>query len=172
MEGIGRDSRTGTATIGRLTVEPNGVTTIPGKVSCVVDIRNADAGRQRKMVDALTAAHVEIAKRRRVTIDEVPIGWRDPVMLFAWVRRALGDACASLRLPYRVLTSGAGHDAALVAMTAPAGMLFVATPNGLSHVPEEACRMTDVALACHVLRGAMVTLDGQIASLPDDPYGS
>jgi acetylornithine deacetylase/succinyl-diaminopimelate desuccinylase-like protein len=97
-----------------------------------------------------------------------PIGWRDPVMLFAWVRQALGKACATHGQRYRVMTSGAGHDAALVAMNAPAGMLFVATPNGLSHVPDEECRMTDVGVACHVLREAMITLDAQIDSLPDD----
>lgn len=45
------------------------------------------------------------------------------------------------------LTSGAGHDSAVLAAVAPAGMLFVRSAGGVSHTPAEACADDDVAAA-------------------------
>jgi allantoate deiminase len=45
------------------------------------------------------------------------------------------------------MTSGAGHDAMVVAPHLPAAMLFLRTPNGLSHHPDETVRPDDVQLA-------------------------
>ena len=47
----------------------------------------------------------------------------------------------------RSITSGAGHDAMIVARRVPAAMLFLRTPGGLSHHPDEAVLPDDVAAA-------------------------
>lgn len=167
VERIGRDARHGVATIGRLDVEPNSPTTVPGGVRAVIDVRDVDAGRQRASVDAVRAAIDEIAHRRGTPATVTEIASRSPVMLSAWPRRALAGACADMQLPYRVLASGAGHDAAVVAHTAPAAMLFVPTPNGRSHAPDEACRVEDVAAACAVLAGALRRLDTEATAVAE-----
>ena len=170
VERVGREARHGVATIGRLDVGPNSPTTVPGTVRAVVDVRDVDAGRQRASVEAVRAAIAAVAERRGTPATVTSLGSRAPVMLSAWPRRALTAACADAQLPYRVLPSGAGHDAAVVAHTAPAAMLFVPTPNGRSHAPDEACRTEDVAAACVVLAGALRRLDDDAAgaaALPD-----
>jgi allantoate deiminase len=48
------------------------------------------------------------------------------------------------------MVSGAGHDAMILAAAVPAGMLFLRTPKGLSHHPEEAVSEADVGAACAV----------------------
>jgi len=49
-----------------------------------------------------------------------------------------------------VLTSGAGHDAMIIAQAMPAAMLFVRSPGGVSHHPDETALVEDVeaALIC------------------------
>jgi allantoate deiminase len=43
--------------------------------------------------------------------------------------------------------SGAGHDAMIMAQKAPAAMIFLRTPGGISHDPAESVEMVDVAKA-------------------------
>jgi allantoate deiminase len=45
------------------------------------------------------------------------------------------------------MTSGAGHDAMIVASKIPTAMLFLRSPGGLSHHPDETVMESDVAAA-------------------------
>ena len=45
------------------------------------------------------------------------------------------------------MTSGAGHDAMIVARRVPSAMLFLRSPGGLSHHPDESVLPEDVAAA-------------------------
>ena len=47
----------------------------------------------------------------------------------------------------QAVVSGAGHDAMVMARQVPAAMLFVRTPGGISHHPNEAVRVEDVEAA-------------------------
>jgi allantoate deiminase len=49
------------------------------------------------------------------------------------------------------LSSGAGHDAAIMASIAPVTMLFVRCAGGVSHSPAESVAEPDVALAVDAL---------------------
>jgi allantoate deiminase len=52
---------------------------------------------------------------------------------------------------YRMI-SGAGHDAMIIARRYPAAMLFLRSPGGISHHPDESVRELDVAAALTVGR--------------------
>ncbi len=45
------------------------------------------------------------------------------------------------------MTSGAGHDAMIVARRVPAAMVFLRSPDGLSHHPDESVLASDVEAA-------------------------
>ena len=49
------------------------------------------------------------------------------------------------------LSSGAGHDAGVMAAVAPMAMLFIRSPGGVSHSPEESVLDEDVAAALDVV---------------------
>jgi allantoate deiminase len=51
--------------------------------------------------------------------------------------------------PHR-MTSGAGHDAMIVAPHMPAAMLFLRSPGGISHHPSESVLPEDVSAALKV----------------------
>ena len=48
--------------------------------------------------------------------------------------------------PYR-MTSGAGHDAVILAEKVPSAMIFLRSPGGISHNPQESVLVEDVAKA-------------------------
>jgi allantoate deiminase len=50
------------------------------------------------------------------------------------------------------LSSGAGHDAAMLAAITPVAMLFVRCKDGVSHHPDESVQIDDIAVALAVLR--------------------
>jgi allantoate deiminase len=55
-------------------------------------------------------------------------------------------------LPVHRLASGAGHDAMIMAARMPAAMLFLRSPGGISHHPDETVLEDDVAAALAVGR--------------------
>ena len=59
----------------------------------------------------------------------------------------LTSAVEFIGAPIAHLTSGAGHDAMILAPRMPVAMLFVRSPGGVSHHPDEAVVGTDVAAA-------------------------
>ena len=128
------------ATVGRVEVEPGGVNVVPGRVRFTVDARAPDDERLERLVGL--------------------IGLEEPAIVSATqfrgtARDALVAAVASHSLPALELSSGAGHDAGVLARAGvDAAMLFVRAGNGgVSHSPDEACADEDVALAVGRARG-------------------
>jgi len=63
-----------------------------------------------------------------------------------------------------VLSSGAGHDAQILARITPAALLFVPSREGLSHVPEEWTSAEDIAAGVRVLASTVVAADRLLAT--------
>ncbi|MGH9346083.1 MAG: M20/M25/M40 family metallo-hydrolase, partial [Vicinamibacterales bacterium] len=101
-----------------------------------------------------TAAVTRLADHARTIADRrgLEVAWAarlnqpavamDPSLVAA-LERAVGRAGASVHH----LTSGAGHDAMIVAGRMPAAMLFLCSPGGISHHPGESVLEEDVAAA-------------------------
>ncbi len=140
---------------GRLEVFPGSVTTVPGHVTLWVDVRDIDAEVQRDTAAAVLAEAQAIADERRVLLDVTVASHLSPVVLDAWPRALAQDECQRLDLPFRVMASGAGHDAALVARRAPATMVFVPCADGISHAPQERATAADIAAGALVISGAL-----------------
>jgi len=62
----------------------------------------------------------------------------------------MADAIEAAGFPEKTMTSGAGHDAMVMAGRMPTTMLFLRSPGGISHHPSESVRVEDVEAALHV----------------------
>jgi len=62
----------------------------------------------------------------------------------------LARAVESVGLPVHRMVSGAGHDAMVLAKRVPAVMLFLRSPGGISHHPDETVLPGDVEAALQV----------------------
>lgn len=133
------------ATIGQVDVEPGGANVIPAQVRLSLDTRAPDRAR----LDALIA-----------TIGFEPSYRVEPSQFTGSAVQALRDAIAARELPLVELSSGAGHDAGILAAAGvDAAMLFVRSLNGgISHSPEELSSEEDVSLAVHLLADALERL--------------
>lgn len=163
-EEAGRRYRSTVATVGRMEVRPNNVTTVPGGVTLGMDIRDIDADLQRLAARTVFARAAEIARRRGVTLAGRVVSDQPPVVLEAWPRVLAHEQCAKRGIVYRVLPSGAGHDAAIAARRAPATMVFVPCADGVSHSPLEQADPEDVALAADLLVDVIGEAGGRLAT--------
>ena len=135
------------ATVGRVEVLPGATNVIAGWCRASLDIRHGDDAIRVAARDRLREAALEIASRRRLTsewetrVDQDAVKMSPP--LVAALTRAVERTGARL-VP---LTSGAGHDAMIVAQRMPAAMLMLRSPGGISHHPDESVLEGDVAAA-------------------------
>lgn len=147
-------------TVGRLDVHPASITTIPGTCELYVDIRDVDGERQRSVGTELIAAAYEIGAERGVKVHSEIVGDASPVVLPVFVRDSIVAAAQGMGLPYRVMPSGASHDAQMINHVVPTGMIFVPSQNhGISHAPEELTSFEDIALGAKLLRTSLMVLD-------------
>lgn len=135
------------ATVGRMEIEPNAANVIAGVARASLDVRHADDRVRCRAVETLRAAAGRISGSRGLELDFIPQLEQQAVAMdremAAMLERAASDAGhAAHRMP-----SGAGHDAMILAAKVPAAMLFVRSPGGISHHPDETVLEEDVAAA-------------------------
>lgn len=160
-EGIANDPRhRGTrCTVGKLEVSPGSITTIPGEVTMFVDVRDIDSGRQRDTADEIVRRARMMSSRRGVQLSTRLLSDASPVVLSAPVRKVTEAVCRRMNVPYKLMYSGASHDTQMMNSIAPAGLVFVPSRGGLSHVPQEWTEPTQVAAGIEVLVHSLLALD-------------
>lgn len=130
-------SGTTLATIGMLRIEPNVINVIPRKAVLTVDLRDPDEQRLQQAEQRLADHLAQLAALEGVQISTEPLARFEPVVFDAALVDAIEKAAARRGFSYRRMTSGAGHDAQMIARIAPAAMIFVPSRGGISHNPRE-----------------------------------
>jgi allantoate deiminase len=138
------------ATVGRIDATPNASNVIAGNVHLSLDVRHAEDALRTKAVNHLLTQANEIATRRRIRIRPTTRSDFPAVPMSKPLIAALQRAA----VPHQphLLVSGAGHDASVLAAIAPSAMLFIRSPGGVSHHPEESLIPADIPLALQILR--------------------
>jgi allantoate deiminase len=133
------------ATVGSIRVSPGAANVIPGTAVCSLDVRHpSDDMRKGSMEELLKQAGLAAAFHG-VTLTTVDRGGQSSVPMDSALQAQLTAAAAEFH-PH-AMPSGAGHDAMILARELPCGMLFLRTPAGLSHHPDESVSAADVAAA-------------------------
>ena len=138
------------ATVAAIESEPHAGNVIAGVVSASLDVRHVDDDVRSSATTELLQKAREIASARGASFDaqsrlEQPAVSMDPALVGVLERAA---AQAGYKPPH--MASGAGHDAMIIAEKIPAAMLFIRSPHGISHHPDEAVREEDVGAAITV----------------------
>lgn len=135
------------ATVGSIEAHPGASNVIPGDVRLTLDVRHRCDAVRDAAVDYLLQQAKAIARRRGLQ-SEHEIRLTQPTVtldsgLIGLAERALA-ACDIT--PIRTV-SGAGHDAMIMSERVPSVMIFLRSPEGISHHPDETVRQDDVKLA-------------------------
>ena len=149
------------ATVGKVEASPGAGNVIAGCVTTSLDIRHAnDAIRKTAMVAVMQLADAAAVKRGVQLSSNIQLE-QPAVPLNRPLTTILHAAAARAGFPSRRMTSGAGHDAMILAPVIPSAMLFLRSPGGLSHHPDEAVLHQDV-------EAALATAMEFLAQLRDD----
>jgi N-carbamoyl-L-amino-acid hydrolase len=148
------------ATVGRIQAFPGAPNVVPGKVVMSLEIRDLEAAKMQAVFDLIDAEAERIGERR-----STPIHFREidtaapPAPTDEQMRRIIASAAAELGMSYKLMPSGAGHDAQDLATIAPTGMIFVPSKDGISHSPQEFTTATDMANGASVLLRTVLAID-------------
>lgn len=125
------------ATVGILNVLPGSANIVPGKVKFTVDVRAKNQLCIDKVVSKMEELLREASKEKQVQYEIVEKISVPPVRLNEKIREGFSDICDSLGYSKKLMLSGAGHDAMVMASITDVGLIFVPSKNGRSHCPEE-----------------------------------
>ena len=135
------------ATVGRLEIGPNASNVIAGAVRASLDLRHAQDAVRQRTASSLRSAAERIARRRRLELEIRQLMEQPAVAMDRCMTSLLERAAAAAGHSTHRMSSGAGHDAMILARRVPAAMLFLRTPGGISHHPDETVLAEDVAAA-------------------------
>lgn len=160
VERLATDTADAVGTVGRLSVEPNVINTIPGRVVFSVDFRHRDREVLDGLVSRLHAVVEEIMSTTGVDIEIDRFWTSEPTRFDEHVVDVVEAACQSVSVPSCRLWSGAGHDAKYAQDIWPAGMIFVRSKDGLSHCEAEYSAPDDLVAGASALLQATLNLAG------------
>lgn len=138
-------------TVGVIRNHPNVMNVIPGRVEMGVDIRGVDHDSIIETIQDIKDAVSTIADGQETPVAIEVVTADKPVPMNADIIQTIETVCRQLNMPYRLMNSGAGHDAMNMAAIAPTGMIFIPCRGGISHNPEEEADAADIMKGIDVL---------------------
>ena len=139
------------ATVGCIDFEPNVINVIPSRARFTVDLRDPDEDRLKEEEAALAAFLDHLAAEEQVGISVERLARFEPVTFDRRIVELVEKAARERGLACRRMTSGAGHDAQMIARIAPSAMIFVPSIGGISHNPKEHTTDEDLVAGANVL---------------------
>jgi allantoate deiminase len=132
------------ATVGDLRTHPGAGNVIAGEVRASLDVRHAYDTVRLSAVGSLLARATAIAQRRGLTAESKLLMDQPAVAMDAGMHALAMDAIRDIGMNPLSMVSGAGHDAMILAERVPSTMIFLRSPGGVSHHPEESVLPQDV----------------------------
>jgi len=149
-------------TMGRLHPKPDIRNVVPGGAFFTVDFRQYERALyevgQKKVVKLIEETSERHGLERHLvqTVDAKPVRFdRGMVELVERKTKELG-------LSYKVMHSGAGHDAQFMSHVCPTAMIFVPSIGGRSHCPEERTLKADCVNGANVLLRCVLELSSGV----------
>ncbi|MGQ9802039.1 MAG: Zn-dependent hydrolase [Candidatus Saccharicenans sp.] len=147
-----------TITIGRVLLKPGSFSIIPGEADFTLDLRSQDKSSLKAMEEEILGLAGEVASTRGLAFYHKLVDSTEPVIITSEMLDRLKELCQKQGYEYRLLPSGAGHDAQILAAICPVAMIFIPSVDGISHTPEEAINLEDLEKAANLLLQALISL--------------
>lgn len=140
---------------GRLEIEPNAATVVPGRVRAWLCVRPRGLEGHDGWAGELERRLGEVTGELGVTVSLRPASRYGPARFARSAIALVRDTAHALRLETLELVLPVGHDAGYLAGVAPSAMVIVPCRDGVSHSPAEWAEPEWVGDGCDVLLGAV-----------------
>lgn len=141
------------ATMQQISAEPNVLAVINGKVTMVLEIRSLSEASMDRFIDEVTKKCESLGG-----IQIEPVTAKKPVKAERRLVELISRICRERHYSYIAMPSGATHDANMMALKVPVGMIFVPSKEGNSHCKEEWTDWQQCEKGAQVLMEALIKL--------------
>jgi len=135
------------ATVGQIEAMPGATNVIAATARVTLDVRDKSDDIRDRSVETLVRMAEEIASRRGLALQQQIMLSQRAVAMNPFLVDQIQEAIRSTGCQPHRMTSGAGHDAMILAEKIPTAMIFLRSPGGISHDPSESVEVEDVAKA-------------------------
>ena len=145
-------------TFGKVEPKPNTVNVVPGFTHFTMDCRHTDQATLQRFTQEIEADIQRICGEMGIEA-EIDL-WMDepPIPMDKQLLACVSHLCESQKMNYRMIHSGAGHDAQIFAPHVPTVMMFVPSIAGISHNPAEKTHLDDLAEGVKILAHTLYQL--------------
>jgi beta-ureidopropionase / N-carbamoyl-L-amino-acid hydrolase len=143
-------------TIGRIDLDPGAPSIIPGGATMLFQFRDDELGQLERFEKTLQELVDELNRMGPCRCEITVVDRALPKAMSPQFQEVL-EAAAATHAPgnYVRMPSGAGHDAQILALRMPAGMMFIPSVDGISHHYSEDSREEDIVAGCRVFASAV-----------------
>lgn len=139
------------AAVGSIEFEPNLINVIPSKAKFTIDLRNPNEETLAKEELALKEYCNKLEEEDKVEVSTKRLARFKPVIFDEAILSKIEKSATNRDLKYRRITSGAGHDAQMMARICPTAMIFAPSIGGISHNPSEKTKDEDLIAVANIL---------------------
>lgn len=148
------------ATMGSVALHPGLINVIAARARVTADLRNTDEALLREAERRFAQFLSRLADDEGVKVETKSLARFEPVAFDKGVAELVARTAGKLGHSCRPMTSGAGHDAQMMARICPTAMVFVPSVNGISHNPAEHTEPAHLAAGADVLLHTLLELAG------------
>jgi N-carbamoyl-L-amino-acid hydrolase len=148
------------ATMGSVRLHPGLINVIAARAEVTVDLRNTDEALLLEAEQRFAQFLAQLAAEEGVRIETRTLARFAPVTFDKRVADLVARTAGKLGHSCRPMTSGAGHDAQMMARICPTAMIFVPSVKGISHNPAEHTEPAHLAAGADVLLHTLLELAG------------
>lgn len=145
-------------TIGKAALHPGSFSVIPGRADFTLEFRSASLEALAAIEKEVFALAEDIASTRGLTFASRVVDKTTPVTIAPRMLKLMEEECGTLGYRSMRLASGAGHDAQILAGACDAGLIFIPSPDGVSHSPAESVDWDDLEKGANLLLRTLVRL--------------
>ncbi|HSG34883.1 MAG TPA: Zn-dependent hydrolase [Sphingomonadaceae bacterium] len=138
-------------TIGHVALKPGFPHTVPGEADFTIVGRDLDEDVMRALANACRRVLSSIARKHKLKFEYEEMSWLKPAYCDEGIVSLIEKKTRELGYSYKLMPSGAGHDAQFFCSHTRTGLIFVPSVGGVSHAPDEWTHWSDIERGVQLL---------------------
>ncbi len=145
-------------TIGKAALHPGVFSVVPARTDFTLEFRSSDAETLGILEKEIFRVAEDVALTRGLGFVSRVVDKTTPVTIKPRILALMEEECKAMDTPFIRITSGAGHDSQVLSADCDVGMIFIPSPDGISHSPEERINWEDLEKGVNLLLRTIVRL--------------